>query len=169
MWKDTLLISLRILVGDENRERYSDESLEYNLGIAAQFVLMDIKGVKDYEITLPFNIEPEPLQDRNFLLLISLKAACLIINSEVRSYMVDGGGKRITMKDGMSEITIDNTGTLNMTKNLASEICLKYDDALFQFNIDESGKRGVVISGPNTINNTINKAYNLIYDNRSQE
>lgn len=168
MWKKNLITALRILVGDENKERFTDESLEFNLGVAAQFVLMDIKSVREYEVSLPFSLNPEPIEDRNFLLLISLKAACLIISSEIRSFIVSGGGKKVTMKDGMSEITIDNTGTLIMTKNLANDICSQYQNSLLQFNIDESGMRGVVISGPHTIN----KAYNIIYDydnNRSQE
>lgn len=165
-WKDRLLMSLRILVGDINKEKYSDESLEHNLIVAAQFVCMDIRD-DSYEISLPFDIIPSPEDNKDFLLLIALKSACLISNSEYRTLLTTGGGKRVTMKDGVSEITVDNTGQLSASKTLSDNICSKYDDALFQFNSIESGKLGHAILGPYTDSSGgIYQIYDLIYNNR---
>jgi hypothetical protein len=163
-WKEILLMSLRILIGDVNKEKYSDESLENNLLVGSQFVCMDIQN-KDYSISIPFNITPSPEENKDLLLLIALKTACLISGSEYKTLLNSGGGKRITMKDGVSEITVDNTGQLSASKIVSDSICLKYQDALFQIKTIESGNLGSAILGPYTDSaGGIYQIYDLIYN-----
>jgi len=162
-WIDNILLALRVLLGDMNKEKYSDESLQNNLVVAAQFVSMDTKHIKQYNVFLPFDILPSPEDDKDFLLLTTLKSACMITNSEFRTMLNNGGGKRITMKDGMSEITVDNGLQLTTLSKITSDLCTKYAEALFQYNLGQSGEMGVVILGPHTDNN-LNQAFELIYD-----
>lgn len=164
-WIENTLLALRTLIGDVNKEKYSDESLQNNLVIAAQFVSMDTRHIKQYNVYLPFDILPSPEEDKDFLLLTTLRSACIITNSEFRTMLNSGGGKKVTMKDGMSEITVDNSLQLSSLNKIALDICDKYVQALFQYNLGKSCEMGIVILGPHTDNN-LNQAFELIY-NRS--
>lgn len=71
---------VRVLLQDQARTLYSDETLKELIATSARLVMQDITFDNDYTVSiLQRSIDPDPftLLDHSFINLVSLKAACL--------------------------------------------------------------------------------------------
>lgn len=71
---------VRVLLQDQARTTYSDETLKELIATSARLVMQDITFDNDYTVSiLQRSIDPDPftLLDHSFINLVSLKAACL--------------------------------------------------------------------------------------------
>jgi hypothetical protein len=144
-WANNAVIVIRSMIGDldPSNYSYSNERLLQVFLAASNLVMLDSNYAFDYEVNIFLEeITPDPSTDYNFLALTSLKASCILLSSELRSK----GTSRVTMKDGPSEISMDNSSSLSSLKDLSSSICKKYEDSMFQFRAGISV--GVAILGP---------------------
>jgi hypothetical protein len=147
-WQEKVVIIIRTLIGDEDATQYDDERILLLFLVAANMLLIEATFTNNYVIDMAeSDITPDPSEDNDFLTLCCLKSACIMATSEFkRKTISDGGGKKITMKDGPSEITMDTSTQLASAKSLSDSVCKKYEDTLFLYN---SGKSiGIAIVGP---------------------
>jgi len=146
-WKLKVVPVIRTLVSDLEYAQYDDDRILMNFMFAANFVSFDVKKWS-YEIdTSAVEITPDPSDDQNFITLSCLKCACMMLNSELKTKLATTG-RKVTMKDGPSEITMDRSSELASLKEFAKSACDKYEEALFQFNAGNS--IGISITGPQT-------------------
>jgi hypothetical protein len=143
MWQDLSILLVRNLIGDPVSVAYSDERILELFLASSVLVMFDNKFEEDYVVNIgALSISPDPSLDLDFLALVALRSACVLLNSELRSK----GAKKITMKDGPSEITVDNSDLMANLKASASAACKKYEDSIFSFAAGNSV--GVAIMGP---------------------
>ena len=94
-WKKEIPIIVRTLINDlSDTPTYSDERLLQVIAVAAKYIQFDISLDHSYEINLTNpNIIPDPTSDNDsiFISLVSLKAACLIDQSVLRTKAVMEG------------------------------------------------------------------------------
>lgn len=88
-WDTEIPIMVRVLINDlSDTPSYSDERLLQAIVVAAKYVQFDIVLDNQYsiDITTPI-ISPDPTIDRDeiFISLVSLKAACIIDQSTLRT------------------------------------------------------------------------------------
>lgn len=96
---------------------YSDDRLIALIFVASNYVNMDISG--SYTISLS-NQTISPTPDANFVNLVSLKAACLLLRSVASSY----ARQDFKFQDGPS--TIDLKGISDKIKDSANSLCDQY-------------------------------------------
>ena len=104
----------------------------------------------DFGNTYSINVEqcklsPDPTDadtlDTAFITLVSLRTACIIIGSEIRSE----SGNAIAIKDGPS--SIDLRGVTNTLTVLYKDLCDKYDHSLLEYR-SGNAVAGHAILGP---------------------
>jgi hypothetical protein len=104
----------------------------------------------DFNNTYDINVEtcllsPDPTsaatKDNPFITLSSLRAACIIIGSEIRSE----SGNAISIKDGPS--AIDLRGVTQTLTVLYKDLCQKYENLLLEYRAGNS-VAGHAILGP---------------------
>ena len=147
-WQGQLSTITRYLVDDidSTKYKYSDSRIETTIVVASQFVTLEV----DLENTYTINVEqcslsPDPTdagtKDDAFINLVCLKAACIIVGSEVRSE----SGNAISIKDGPS--AIDLRGVASTLVVLYKDLCEKYDKLLLDYRAGRS-IAGQAILGP---------------------
>jgi len=147
-WQGQMSIMVRYLVDDidEDKYKYSNKRIETTILVAAQFVTL----VTDLPNSYTINVEqcalsPDPTdtdtKDNAFINLTSLKAACIMVGSEVRSE----AGNAISIKDGPS--AIDLRGVASTLIVLYQDLCEKYDQLLLDYRAGNS-IAGQAILGP---------------------
>lgn len=150
MWQNEMVRIVRHLVGDLTEPyNYGDDRLEECILVASQLVL----GEVDFNITYTVDVDqcaftPDPTEgtkDQNFILLVTLKTACLISQSEYKTKVRSGGG--LVVKDGPT--SIDTKGNIDSYKESAKTICQQYEDAKNDFLVTgDTGGVGRAILGP---------------------
>ena len=88
-WQVEIPIIVRTLINDlSDQPVYSDERLLQVISVAAKYVQFDVSLDHEYlvDVANP-NISPDPTDDRDeiFISLVSLKAACIIDQSALRT------------------------------------------------------------------------------------
>jgi len=147
-WTSEITTIIRYLINDLDSDNYtySDSRLQQTITVAAQFLKTDVDLPSEYTIDISgTSITPDPTdptsRDDDFISLVSLKTACIIIGSEIKSE----SGNAIAVKDGPSSIDLRGvTGTLS---NLYKDICGKYEQALLDYKAGNS-IAGKAILGP---------------------
>lgn len=147
-WQTEMTSIVRYIIGDvSDSPVYSDSRLQSTILISAQLIKNEATFNNSYTIDIPNSgISPDPTDPRDdpFITLVSLKTACVIANSELKSYSLTGG---IKVTDGPS--SIDTTGMINNLKNVAQNTCKDYQNALKQHMLGNA--IGVkIITGPYT-------------------
>ena len=147
-WQGQMSIIVRYLIDDidADKYKYSDKRVETTLLVAAQFVTL----VVDLNNTYTINVEqcaltPDPTdtdtKDNAFINLTCLKAACIMVGSEVRSE----SSNAISIKDGPS--AIDLRGVASTLIVLYQDLCQKYAQLLLDYRAGNS-VAGQAILGP---------------------
>lgn len=146
VWQTEMVRIVRHLINDVDATSYADDRLEETILVSAQLVLHEIDFDNTYTVDVDgLSLSPDPTglanKDNAFINIISLKSACVILSSEVRTH----GLNAIKMSDGPS--SIDMTG---IAKNIASssqDMCSRYEHAVMQYKAGGS-VAGQAILGP---------------------
>ena len=138
-WQGNTIAVVRQLIGDTDSTAYtySDTRIEQTVLTAAMLVNTNTNFVNTYTIDIAgCSISPDPTdtdtKDDPFVALISLKAACIIVGSEVRKE----SGNAISIKDGPS--AIDLRGVTDTLLKLYKNLCDKFEETLFQYRAGDS-------------------------------
>lgn len=136
------LVYVRHLIDDtdESNYEYSDNRLSTLIFVSASYVNTDIRA--NYTINLcNQTISPEPSQD--FINLVALKAACMLMRSSHTSYSRND----FRVSDGPT--TVDLKGAADKIKVAADSLCEQYERAKLDLNIGRT-VNGYIISTPNS-------------------
>ena len=131
-------IIVRYLVNDIDSSdyAYTNGRIKQTIVVAAQLVLNEIDFDKTYSVTVSTSgITPDPTaatKDDAFINLVSLKSACLIASSELRTKSLDA----VRVSDGSS--SIDAGGVLRGFEALSKSMCQRYEDAKIQYKAGNS-------------------------------
>jgi len=147
-WQGQMSTVVRHLISDVDPTAYtfSSNRIETSILVAAQLLTMNV----DFNNTYTINVEscalsPDPTdtdtKDNPFIALACLRAACIIIGSEIRKE----SGNSISIKDGPS--AIDLRGVTQTLAVLYKDLSQKYEDALLDYRAGSS-VAGQSILGP---------------------
>lgn len=147
-WQGQISTMVRYLVNDLDPAsyKYSPKRIETTVLVSAQIITLDT----DFNNTYSINVEqcylsPDPTdtntKDDAFITLVTLKSACLIVGSEVRTE----SGNAISIKDGPS--AIDLRGVSSTLLALYKDLNDKYNQALMNYRAGNS-IAGKAILGP---------------------
>jgi len=146
-WQTEMVRILRHLVNDLDSSNYSfsDSRLEETILVASQLVLTEIDFDKTYTVDVDaLALDPDPTtssdKDDPFITLVSLKAACVIVGSEVRTHSMNA----VSVRDGSS--TIEMKGVAAGFMVLYKDICEKYDHAVLQYKAGNSVAGHAILS-----------------------
>jgi hypothetical protein len=132
---------VRHLVNDVDSSSYtfSTDRLETTILVAAQLMIMNV----DFNNTYDINVDPTDTdtKDDPFIALACLRAACIIVGSEIRKE----SGNAISIKDGPS--AIDLRGVTSTLIVIYQDLCKKYEEALLDYRAGNSVS-GQSILGP---------------------
>src|SRR6056300_809045 len=146
-WQGQMGTIVRYLIDDVDPSKYtySDHRIETTILVAGQLTQMNVDFPKDYNINVEnCTLDPDPTaetEDKAFITLICLRAACIIVGSAIRSE----SGNAISIKDGPSAIDLRGvTATLTV---LYKDLCDKYEHLLLEYRAGNS-VAGQAILGP---------------------
>lgn len=139
-WQGEMTTIVRTLINDVDSTSYtySTERLETSILVAAQIVLTEV----DFENTYTVDVEqcylnPDPTdpttglatvnKDDAFINLVSLKTACLIMGSEMKTQALNA----VRVSDGPS--SIDYTAVATHVKFLYEYACKTYEEYKFNY------------------------------------
>lgn len=147
-WQGQMGTIVRYLIDDVNPSnyKYSDHRIETTILVAGQLTQMSVDFGQDYNINVEnCKLIPDPTdqdnEDKAFITLVCLRAACIIVGSEIRSE----SGNAISIKDGPS--AIDLRGVTQTLTVLYKDLCAKFDQQLLEYKAGNS-VNGQSILGP---------------------
>ena len=147
-WQGQISTMVRHLISDvdPSNYKYSARRLETTILVAAQLLTTETDLAYSYDINVEqCDLNPDPTdsasKDDDFIALVSLKTACIILGGEVKAE----SGNAISIKDGPSAIDLRGvTGTLSI---LYKDLCQKFDQLLLDYKAGNS-LSGHAILGP---------------------
>lgn len=134
-WDTTATKIIRALVNDVMESTYTDESIRDLALVAAYRVYSEMNLDYTYTINLSTNSitpDPESNSDMDFIHLLSLKAACIILNNEAKAQAASA----ISMTDGPSSISLK--GVYDALAEQAKNVCESYEQAKTEFSLGNS-------------------------------
>lgn len=143
-WQTELVGQLRYIIHDLDSSNYTwtDAQLQNFLGIAAIRVSADLSNWDVPSFTFTFastTIDPDPIEQSSVIqLLIMVKAACLIANSELKRTASQSG---FTIVDDVSKI--ETKDMIKSAKEAVDTFCGDYDKAVRAY------QEGTAFSGAN--------------------
>ena len=147
-WQGSMTTIVRHLINDIDSTSYtfSTDRVETTILVAAQLLIMNVDFNNDYDINVEaVTLSPDPTdtdtKDDPFIALACLRAACIVIGSEIRKE----SGNAISIKDGPS--AIDLRGVTSTLTVLYQDLCKKYDESLIDYRAGNSVS-GQSILGP---------------------
>ena len=131
---------------DPTNYKYTPRRLETTILVAAHLLSTEVDLKNNYDINVEqCLLDPDPTEqstkDNDFLSLVTLKAACIILGSEVKAE----SGNAISIKDGPSQI--DLRGVSGTLTSLYKDICGKYEKMLLDYQAGNS-LAGHAVLGP---------------------
>lgn len=153
-WDDEMVPIVRGLImdypDDETGDvaKYSDDRLAELILIAAQRVRGMAAFPKDYAVSITNGtMRPDPTalpRDENFINLVTLKVACMIVTAEVREFTAQG----ISVRDGSSAVNLQRSPV--SLRIMQETYCKEFEDALFKFTFSGGEEViGSMVVGPN--------------------
>lgn len=152
-WQTEIVEQVRVIINDiDEPQTYSDSRIERVCIIGAVQVLREIDFSSTYTINISTQtISPDPSEistkDNDFMHLVSLKVACLILTGECRKYALCG----VSVDDGPS--SIDMKGIYKNLKDLQDSIQRQYDKAKILMQSGGNGGVGRAVTTPTTVEN----------------
>lgn len=147
-WQGQMTTVVRHLINDVDPSNYtfSTDRVETTILVAAQLLIMNVDFNNTYDINVEAStLSPDPsdsdTKDDPFIALACLRAACIIVGSEIRKE----SGNAISIKDGPS--AIDLRGVTSTLTVLYQDLCKKYDEAELDYRAGNSVS-GQSILGP---------------------
>ena len=145
-WKKEIPIIVRTLINDlSDTPTYSDERILQVISVAAKYVQFDV--VLDHQYTVNVvnpTITPDPTVDNDsiFISLVSLKTACLIDQSVLRTKAATEG---IRASLGPAQLSV--AGSLAGIKLIIEEgPCAAYDELTSHWDVREASAIRAVLS-----------------------
>jgi hypothetical protein len=96
-WNTEIPIIVRVLINDmSDSQTYSDERLQQVIAVSAKYVQFDVVLDHSYQVDVinpAISPDPTDLNDEIFISLVSLKAACIIDQSALRTRAASEGIK----------------------------------------------------------------------------
>ena len=146
-WQNEMVRIVRYIINDldSTSYTYTDDRLEETLLVSAQLVLKEI----DFENTFTVDVDslvlsPDPTtlagKDDAFINLVSLKTACLILSSEVRTHSLNA----VRISDGPS--SIDMNGIVKGFVEIHKDLCGKYEQAKMDYKLGNSVAGQAILS-----------------------
>jgi hypothetical protein len=168
-WQGEMTTIVRHLISDVDPTNYSysNERLETSVLVAAQIVLVEV----DFENTYTVDVEqcylsPDPTdpttglstvnKDDAFINLASLKTACLIMGSEMKTQALNA----VRVSDGPS--SIDYTAVAANIKYLYEYSCKTYEEYKFNYATGNNAV-GKAILSPYSPGSDVAYRYNSTY------
>ena len=147
-WQGEISTMVRYLINDVDPDnyKYSDSRVETTVLVASNFVNYDADFLNNYTINVEkCMLSPDPTDDAtrddSFVTLVTLRTACLIVGSEIRTE----ASNAIAIKDGPS--AIDLRGVASTLTTLYKSLTDKYDELLTYY-IAGGSVAGQAILGP---------------------
>jgi len=145
-WQSEMVTLVRHLVDDVDASTYTDDRIEQAIVVSAQTASIEIDFEQTYTIELDCpTITPDPTDSANkddpFINLVSLKTACLILSSEIKTE----AGKSISVSDGPSTINMGQSN-LKAAELRWKYLCGQYEDLKLQYKA--GGNLGIAILTP---------------------
>jgi hypothetical protein len=144
-----MTIMVRVLINDldETNYTYSNERIEQTTLVSAQIVnsLADFQNTYVVDLS-QLTLTPDPTDtptDNDYINLICLKAACIILNNETKT----SAGGSMLVKDGPS--TIDTRASSTSLFNLYKDVCDRFNQMMMDYKAGKS-IAGQSILGPNS-------------------
>lgn len=141
-WQSEMIPLLRHLINDldSSNQSFDDERLEGTVIVAAQLLMNEIDfddpPGNNYTLSIDaLSISPDPTagtKDDAFINLVSLKAACVIVGSEVRTNSLNA----MVVRDGPS--SLDMKAIAQNLNVLYKDLCSKLDTAIMQYKAGNS-------------------------------
>lgn len=166
-WQIEIPIIVRTLINDfSDQPVYSDERILQIIAVAAKYVQFDV--VLDYkyevDVTNP-NISPDPTNNRDeiFISLVSLKAACIVDQSALRTKAALEG---IRASLGPASIAVNNSlqGFLAI---LEKGPCAAYDELTSHWDVKDATAVRAILSP--FVGNNFNPRYIQSYEHRARD
>lgn len=145
-WQVEIPIIVRTLINDlEDEPTYSDERLLQVIVVSAKYVQFDVSLDQKYEINVANpDISPDPTINRDeiFISLVSLKAACIIDQSSLRTRAAMEG---IRAALGPASLAVSNSlqGPLAL---LEKGPCAAYDELTSHWDVAQATTAKAILS-----------------------
>lgn len=143
-WDDMMPTLLRNVIGDTDpiAPKYTDDQLNQTIVSAAQFVLFRVSLPTPYVLDVQnVTIVPDPVGDVAFVNMVTLKAACMLMKTELRVY----GQQDLSIRDGTS--AIDLKRDLRTLQSMSDGYCQEFEKAVTDY-WHGVGAPGAAIVGP---------------------
>lgn len=144
-WSDVMIVMLRALIGDYDKEEFSDVRLKQVLVIAAQFVIYDNDLDNEYTINVVTpSITPDPisLNDDDFVNLTVLKSACIIDMSNMRLAAAISG-----VEARCGPVALNTMRNMDGFRTLIERgYCAAYSEAQLAFQLDDTSYIKAILS-----------------------
>lgn len=147
-WQPEMTRILRHIIDDIDGDLYSDARLEELLLVSSQLMLTQVEFENTYTIDVErATLTPDPTElttkDNDFINLVVVKAAVVILRSELKTH----AAQAYRIVDGPS--TIDVSQVFKSKSELYDKMKEDLDLAILQYQIG-NGSGGQVILGPYT-------------------
>lgn len=145
-WEIEIPIIVRTLINDlEDQPVYSDERLKQIITVAAKYVQFDIVLDHQYNIDVSLgSISPDPTDDRDeiFISLVSLKAACIVDQSILRTKAATEG-----IRAALGPALLSVNGSLDGIKIiLEMGPCAAYDELVSHWDVAQATTAKAILS-----------------------
>jgi hypothetical protein len=168
-WQGEMTTIVRQLIYDVDSTNYtySDDRLETTILVAAQLVSTEIDFEENYIIDVEqCTLSPDPTdpttllasadKDDGFINLVSLKAACIIMGSEMKTQ----GLNAIRVSDGPS--SVDCTAAANYIKYLHDHSCKQYEDFKFNYSTGSNTVGKAILSPYSPGSDVVQRSYDYV-------
>lgn len=145
-WDTEVIEIVRFYIGDvDEPQKYTDARIKKAAIISASILIQEIPFTNNYTIDIAAEtITPDPTttdpKDTDFINLLAMKTACLIIQGELKLYATSS----MRVVDGPSSIDLASIFT-NLQK-LNDNMCRMYEKNKNMYIIGQSGYGRVVLS-----------------------
>jgi hypothetical protein len=152
-WRGEMVTIVRHLINDVDSSNYtySDSRLETTILVSAQIVLTEVDFENQYVVNVDrCHLNPDPTdpttglatanKDDGFINLVSLKTACLILGSEMKTQALNA----VRVSDGPS--SIDYTAVAGNIKFLYEHACKAYQEYKFNYAAGNNAVGKAIIS-----------------------
>ena len=137
VWTNEVVRMVRFLINDLDATSYSDDRLEETILVSAQLLISSVDFDNTYTVdidTLVLTPDPTTLtaKDNNFINLLAIKTACIILGSEAKTL----AAQSYRIKDGPA--SIDISAAYQSMKQLYTDLCDKFDKMVLDYKAGNS-------------------------------
>lgn len=145
-WQTDIPIIVRTLINDlSDNPTYSDERIKQVIAVAAKYVQFDVVLDHKYIVNVSDpNITPDPTDDNDdiFISLVSLKSACIIDQSALRTRAAAEG---IRAALGPASLAVNNS-LAGFIAILDKGPCASYDELVSHWDVKEATAIRAILS-----------------------